>query len=144
MIPFSRKSFLLALFMMRIQCCCVHRLILKYTRIRTDPLLELKKRNTCASMTTLKHSTEYNTIEDRWKRSPVHQKHVHTSNKQQQCEFMGKSVHFKKKVVSDKDVCFPQTFPLSLSYYNEMIMVNLEGYPRIKVGGHNKDNHRIR
>ena len=30
--------------------------------------------------------------------------------------------------MSHKDVCFP---------YSETIMQNLEGYPRIKVGGHN-------
>ena len=58
-----------------------------------------------------------------------------TGNRQQQCRLMGKSAH-KKKIkcgVTQGRVLSPDL----LSPYNDIIMQNLEGYPRIKVVGHN-------
>ena len=53
---------------------------------------------------------------------------------------MRKSAHLKKlSVVPDKDVCFTQTF---FPFYIEIIMRNIEGFPEIKVGGHNINNLR--
>ena len=54
---------------------------------------------------------------------------------------MGKSAHLEKKIsviVRQGCVLSPDLFSL----YNETIMRNLDGYPGIKVGGHNVNNFR--
>ena len=54
--------------------------------------------------------------------------------RQQQCRLMGKSLIKKIKCGATQGrVLSPDLF----SPYNDIIMQNLEGYPRIKVGGHN-------
>ena len=59
--------------------------------------------------------------------------------RQQQCRLMGKSAHKKIKCgVTQGRLLYPDFFPP----YNDIIMQNLEGYSRIKVGGHNI--HRLR
>ena len=62
-----------------------------------------------------------------------------TGNRQQQCRLMGNQLIKKIKCgVTQGRVLSPDLF----SPYNDITMQSLEGYPRIKVGGHNVHNLR--
>ena len=83
--------------------------------------------------TTRRDSQTTNTVEDRWKKSISDQKHVLGTDSSNAGWWGNQLNKIIKHGVTQGRVLSPDLF----SPCNEIIMQNLEGYPRIKVGGHN-------